>query len=511
MYPNTWGAQNRSVPWLERLAGLWPHRMAVVDPDTGVRYTYDELDRRSRSIARGLQHRGVCRGERVAALMHNGVPVLDLVFACGRLGAIFVPINWRLSRREVAEILADAAPRLIVAASEFTDLLPPSRSTVQLILLEGTDTNSFQELLSSEEQISAETVGMNEPWMLLYTGGTTGMPKGAILTHGSVTWNAINTIVSWGLAESDSAPNFTPMFHTSGLNVLTLPLLMLGGRIILPKRFDPAQALNILERERPTLLFMVPSMYALVAEQPHFSNADLSSLRWAISGGAPLPDRIYERWKDKVRIFKQGYGLTEVGPNNFATPDEAALRKRGTVGRLTYFAHARIVDDEGRDVATNMPGELLLAGPHMCAGYWQRPEATAAAIHDSWFHTGDIARRDEEGYYYIVDRKKDMIITGGENVYPSEIEAILYDHPAIREAAVVGIPHEVWGEAVCAVVSLRTGASLGPNELQQFVRARLAGYKVPKQVIIVDELPKSATGKILRIEARKLATAQTQR
>jgi fatty-acyl-CoA synthase len=345
---------------------------------------------------------------------------------------------------------------------------------------------------------------MSDPWLILFTGGTTGVPKGAVLTHGSITWNAINTTVSWGLSESDVGPSFTPMFHTGGFNVFTLPLLMLGGRVILPQRFDPAQALRIVEGEKPTILFMVPTMFQLLAEQPDFEETDMSCLRWAISGGAPLPEPIYEMWRSKVRVFKQGYGLTEVGPNNFATPDGDAVRKRGTVGRLTYFAAARIVDDDGREMPDGSPGELLLAGPHMCAGYWRRPEATADAIRDGWFHTGDVATRDAEGYYYIVDRKKDMIITGGENVYPTEVESVLYEHPAVREAAVVGIPDAVWGEAVTAVVSLKPGRTCTADELRDHMRTSIARYKVPKEFIIVDDLPKSAAGKILRAEAKKL-------
>jgi fatty-acyl-CoA synthase len=295
------------------------------------------------------------------------------------------------------------------------------------------------------------------------------------------------------------------MFHTGGINVFTLPLLFIGGRVILPKRFDPAQALELLQQERPTVLFMVPTMFGLVAAQPDFAAADLSSLRWAISGRAALPAPILAQWTPKVRIFKQGYGLTEVGPNNFATPDCDAPRLSGrSVGRLTLFARARIVDEVGHDVPDGDAGELLLAGPHVCAGYWRRPEATGEAIRDGWFHTGDIARRDSDGYYYIVDRKKDMIISGGENVYPSEVEVVLYGHPAVREAAVVGLADPVWGEAVTAVVVLHTGKTATEDDLRQHLSRQLARYKVPKRVFFVDDLPKNAAGKILRKDVRVL-------
>lgn len=492
------GVPDCRFPWLERQASLWPGRIAVVDPDGPRHYTYAELLDRSRAVQAHLAQHGVGPGDRVASLMQNGIRHLDLLFGCGRLGAIYAPLNWRLSRREVVALLDDLEPRVVVLDHEFAGLLTTGDATVRL---------PSESLPTSTHSPSAASpaIHMTTSWLILYTGGTTGVPKGAVLTHGSILWNCINTAISWGLSEGDVGPSFTPMFHTGGFNVFTLPLLLLGGRIILPSRFEPAAALDILEQERPTVLFMVPTMFQLTAEQPRFKNADLSSLRWAISGGAPLPEPVYRVWRDKVPIFKQGYGLTEVRPNNFATPDADAARKAGSVGRLTYFARARIVDDQGRDVADDVPGELLLTGPHMCDGYWRRPSESAEAVQDGWFRTGDVARRDSEGYYYIVDRKKDMIITGGENVYPNEVEAVLYSHPAVRQVAVVGVPDPLWGEAVTALVALQPGASVTPEELRIHTRAGLAGYKVPKRVIVVDDLPTSAAGKILRSASRHVA------
>jgi fatty-acyl-CoA synthase len=257
-------------------------------------------------------------------------------------------------------------------------------------------------------------------------------------------------------------------------------------------------------------MFMVPTMFALVAEQSGFVTADLSHLRWAISGGAPLSRETARPWKAKVRLFKQGYGLTEVGPNNFATSDADAARGMDhTVGKITLFARARIVDDEGADAPDGTVGELLLAGPNMCAGYWRRPEATAEAFHDGWLVTGDLACRDGEGFYRIVDRKKDMIITGGENVYPTEVEAVLYMHPSVREVAVFGVPDTRWGQAVHAAVSLRPAQTASEEELRTFCRENLARYKTPKVIEVVPDLPKSAAGKILRAEAGKLLRARS--
>jgi fatty-acyl-CoA synthase len=487
--------------WLSRLAGLWPGRTAVTDPDTDTNYSYGDLHERSCLLAADLRQLGVLPGDRVATLMQNGVALLDLLFACGRLGAILVPLNWRLSARELAAPAADTEPRVLICDREYADVagLIAAQATVVV-----PDERWPRVADAPATPAPPARVTLDDPWLILFTGGTTGTPKGAVLTHGSILWNAINTAVSWGLSQRDVGPSFTPMFHTGGFNVFTLPLLMLGGRVILPRRFDPAEALATIERERPTVLFAVPTMFQLISEQPGFDDADLSCLRWAISGGAPLPKPVYQRWCTKVPIFKQGYGLTEVGPNNFATPDEEAGKHGSTVGRLTFFARARIADDEGRDLPDGTPGELLLAGPHMCAGYWRRPEDTAAAIRDGWFHTGDIAVRDADGFYYIVDRKKDMIITGGENVYPTEVEVVLYEHPAVREAAVVGLPDPVWGEAICAVVSLKPGQQVTAEDLRDHTRTRLARYKVPKRFVIVADLPKSAAGKILRSEAKRI-------
>ncbi|HEV3309255.1 MAG TPA: AMP-binding protein, partial [Chloroflexota bacterium] len=391
---------------------------------------------------------------------------------------------------------------VVFAGTEFLETADLLVSAIQVIeSSEGAA--SYRELLLQPPAQPA-IVNMSDPWLILYTGGTTGAPKGAVLTHGSITWNSINTCVSWGLSHDDVGPVFTPAFHTGFWNVFTLPLLLVGGRVLIAERFDPARALNVIVTKRPSILFLVPTMFQQLAETPGFDTADMSSLRWAISGGAPLPQPVADRWRAKVRDFKQGYGLTEVGPNNFATPDGTTW-KPGTVGRLTAFAHARIVDDNGADVDDGVTGELLLAGPHMCAGYWRRPKATEEAIRNGWFATGDMARRDEDGFYYIVDRKKDMIITGGENVYPIEVEMVLYEHECVREVAVVGVPDAVWGEAVTAVVSLTPGRGATADALKEFARERLARYKVPKEFVLVEEVPKTGANKLSRVEARKLA------
>lgn len=492
--------------WLERQAELNRTKTAVVLPETRSRVSYAELVEGAARVAGGLRRLGVGPGDRVAVLALNGLPVLELLFACGRLGSVFVPLNYRLTEPELRWIVASAEPTLLCYEEAFGSAARAVArdAGVRLIALEPSTTDAVEYAsLRAAEPIPGEQVSPETPWCVLYTGGTTGRPKGAVLTHGSILWNALNTVLSWGLHPDDVAPIFTPLFHTGGLNVFALPLLLAGGTIVVPRRFDPGLALALLVQERVTLLFLVPTMFQMLADVPGFAEADLSSIRWAISGGAPCPDRLWDIYRSKVRVFKQGYGLTEVGPNNFATPDDWAERKRGSVGRPTLFVRCRVVDLAGRDVGVGEVGELLLAGPMVCAGYWRNPEDTARALDGEWFRTGDLVRYDEDGYFYVVDRKQDLIISGGENVYPAEVEEALYAHPDVVEAAVVGQPDAHWGEAVVAVVVLKPGATTTKAELAEHCRARLARYKVPKRFEVREALSKSAAGKILRAEVRR--------
>ncbi|MHB1134437.1 MAG: AMP-binding protein [Chloroflexota bacterium] len=496
-----------AADWFERQAALNAGKVAVVLPEAGPRVTYAELAEGAARVAGGLRGLGVRPGDRVAALALNGLPLLELLFACGRFGAILVPLNYRLAERELLWLAADAAPALLAYEDTFAApaRLLAAATGARLVALEEAASGALgYDQLRAAEPAAAAPLPLDTPWCILYTGGTTGRPKGAVLTHGSMLWNALNTVLSWGLRSDDVAPIFTPIFHTGGFNVFLLPLLLAGGTVVLPRRFDAEAALATLVAERATLLFLVPTMFQLLAETPGFAAADLSAIRWAISGGAPCPERLYDVYRPKVRVFKQGYGLTEVGPNEFATPDDLAARKRGSVGRPTLFLRYRVVDAAGVDLPAGAVGELLLAGPTVCAGYWRNPEATAAAYDGEWWRTGDLVRYDADGYFYIVDRKGDLIISGGENIYPAEVEEALYAHPAVAEAAVVGQPDPRWGEVVVGVVALHAGGAVGGADLTEHCRARLARYKVPKRFVFLESLPKSAAGKILRAEVRRL-------
>jgi fatty-acyl-CoA synthase len=337
------------------------------------------------------------------------------------------------------------------------------------------------------------------PLLLLYTSGTTGVPKGAIYSHKMLFWNSINTGFSWDLTVHDRTVNCLPLFHTGGWNVLLTPLLHRGGMSVLMKKFDADAFLHLLEQERCTLFMSVPTVLQMVSASPFFAATDLSAMRYVVVGGEPMPLPLIEVWQNRGIAVRQGYGMTEVGPNIFSLHHADAARKIGSIGRPNYYVQARLVDDDGNDVAEGETGELLVRGPMVTPGYWQKPEATQSAFTEGgWLCTGDVARRDEEGYYFIVDRKKNMYISGGENVYPAEVERVLLAHAAILEAVVVGVPDAHWGEVGKAFVVLKAASRLDGEEIRSYCRERLAAYKVPKSVEFVEALPKNDAGKINR-------------
>lgn len=497
--------------WFFRRALMTPDRPAVVDatgrpPRAGAQvrsdgtpvYTYRALAERGLRLAARLAAVGVEPGDRVAMLARNRIEYLDVLLACARLGTVFVPLNWRLAPAEIGQIVADAAPRLVLHDEEGEPARAAAALDVETLPLGEAYEAALDRADPGAARGPAAGVGLEDPWMLLYTGGTTGRSKGAVISHRQVIWNALNTAVSWELLPTDRAPVFTPMFHTGGLHVFLTPLLHRGGTVVLADAFDPERALDLIQRERLTLVFMVPTMYHMLTEQTAFAHADFGHVRWFISGGAPCPEPVYRAFRERGLVFKEGYGLTEVGPNNFVLPVADVARKPGSVGIPVLHAAVRLVDENGRDCGPGAVGEVLLAGPHVCSGYWRNPEASAQVLRDGWFHTGDLARRDEEGYYWIVGRKKDLIITGGENVYPLEVETVLQGHPAVAEAAVVGVPDPKWGERVKAVVVLRPGRQVTAAELERYCRRRLAGYKIPRIIEFRRELPRNAAGKVLK-------------
>ncbi len=492
-----------ATDWLARRAELSPSRLALVDAEHGDRISYREWNRRAERAARALHAAGIRRGDRVAVLAESSVDVLDVLFACGKLGAVFLPLNWRLTDRELERVLGHARPRALVAdraAAERAAALGPAEARL-----------TFADLSRDDGAIAVPAVALadSDPWVLCYTGGSTGTPKGVVQTHGSITWNAVNTVASWGIGCDDVAILNAPLFHTGGLHVLMTPLVHVGGTSILCRRFDPAQVTSLLSGDPPpTLLFGVPTMFLRLIDDPGFATADLSRLRLVISGGAPAPARLFAAFFARGIPFRSGYGLTEAGPNNFWLPAELARDKPGAVGWPLLHIQARLVDEDGRVVdGADRIGELQLRGPHVMAGYHAEEDATRAALSTTgWLSTGDLARRDPDGAYWIVGRAREMYISGGENIYPAEIEDVLCDHAAVLEAAVIGAPEPQWGEVGIAFVATRdaAGAALA-RELADFLAGRLARYKIPRRYEFVPELPRTGAGKVDRPALRRRA------
>ncbi|MGQ9709899.1 MAG: acyl-CoA synthetase [Anaerolineae bacterium] len=500
--------------WIGRRAQLTPNKVALVDTLNGNRpITYREWSHTVNRTARFLQDRlGVRKGDRVAILAHNCVEYLDLWFALGRIGGILQTLNWRLTPYELEGLLRDGAPVALVYGEEFAETVDRLRERmpgpIRYVSLGTPDKPSdlpfFEREDFSDAPLPEVDLDWDDPWVICYTGGTTGLPKGAVLTHRAITANAVNTIVSWGLTPDDVAILNAPLFHTGGLNVFTAPLVYIGGTSIVCKGFASDQVFDLIRDAGVTLFFGVPTMFIMLQQHPRWEEADFSRLKIVISGGAPCPLPVFERFWERGVDFKTGYGLTEAGPNTFWLPPEDVRRKPGSVGFPLFHIDVRVVREDGSECGPNEVGELIIRGPHVCAGYWNNPQATAQTIRNGWLYTGDLARYDEEGYYYIVGRLKDMIISGGENVYPAEVESILHAHPAVAEAALIGVPDEKWGEVGRAIVVLHPGAQVTAEEILTFCRERLASYKVPKSVIFVDELPKTGANKVDKERLRKL-------
>lgn len=481
------------IDWIESRARLTPDAEAIIDAVQNRKWTYAEVNERAVAIALWLKNKGVQKGERIALLSPNHIAYFDLLFACAKIGAIFVPLNWRLSIEELNYILNDCSPVLIGYHSQFNEIIEQLDTDCENILC--INDVKFEHVLE-EKGILEENILLSESdaVAIIYTGGTTGKPKGAVLAHRTILANAINTVISWNLTEKDVTLTSMPMFHTGGLNALSIPLLLVGGKLVITDSFDPVKAIDYINCYGCTVVLFVPTMYHMIFQTEEFNNSSFPSMKTFLSGGAPCPLEIYEVFKKKGIAFKEGYGLTEAGPNNFFIDPVIANEKRGSVGKPMLFNTIKIVDDNGREVEANEVGELLISGKHVFEKHWNNEEATKEAIQDGWLYTGDLVKKDDQGFCYIVGRKKDMIITGGENVYPLEVEHWLASHPDIQEVAVIGLPDEKWGESVTAFIV--SNFVFIPSDLRDYCAQKLGKYKIPRQFIFLEELPKTHVGKI---------------
>jgi fatty-acyl-CoA synthase len=508
--------------YLGRRAIYSPDKVAIIDmgQEPALRLTYAQLNERANRLAHWLRHEaGVAPGDRVAILARDGVVHLDCFFSCSKLGIMHTALNWRLHWRELAAILTNTRPKVLLFSDDFREVVANlqadegGQSITHYLHVEGEGMGNSVLLAEAQQQGQPEpifepTIDEETIAALIFTGGTTGLPKAAQISHRMIAWNTLNTIIH-DLHHDDIYLNVFPLFHTGGLFVYTLPNVILGGTTILLRQFEPERVLQIIEREQVTIFAAVPTMYQMLTQAANWQTADLSSLRFCTSGGAPLPVPLVEKYTAEKGIrFKQGFGMTEAGPGLFALAPEDALTKAGSIGRPNFYVAARIVADDNQLLGPGQIGELVLKGPSLASGYFDNPEASAEAVDDEgWFHTGDLALYDEEWYFFIKDRKKDMFISGGENIYPAEIEAVLYRHTAVHQCAVIGLPDEKWGEVGLACVVLQPDASTTPAELLAYLKDNLAPYKVPRRLEIVNELPISGAGKVLKRTLKQQFTA----
>jgi fatty-acyl-CoA synthase len=507
--------------YLGRRAIYSPDALAIVD--TGKvpewRLTYREMNDRANRLANWLRNEaGINAGDRVAILARDGIEHLDCFYACGKLGAIHTAFNWRLHWREHQQIITGTSPRVLIYSDDFRTVVDEVEGAVRgtkhavehYLHIEGEGIAGSRHLESvidaaSNTPVKNDSVEAEDTACLLFTGGTTSLPKGARISHRMICWNVLNTVVH-DLQHDDVYLNVFPLFHAGGLFAYMSSQIIFGNTTILTREFDPARVLDLIQRENVTVFAGVPTMYQLMTQAPNWQNADLSSLRFCTSGGAPLPVPVIEKYSNEKGVrFKQGFGMTEYGPGLFALPPEDAVRKAGSIGRPNFFVDVRVVDEHNTPLGPGREGELVLKGPSACSGYFDNPEATAAAMdEDGWFHTGDIVRYDDDWYFYVVDRKKDMFISGGENVYPAEIERVLYGHPAVQMCAVVGVANPEWGEVGTACVVVTEGADVSEEQLLAHMGEHLARYKVPKNVVFMPELPLSGMGKILKRDIKEM-------
>lgn len=491
-----------------------PTRPAFIDADTGKTTSFVQLEERTNRLADALHARGVRRGDRVAMVTLNSPMVMEIYFAVAKLGAISVPINFRLSTSEINFVLQDSGATVVFASSTLAATVDAAREgtfvretivvpvSAQRRVGEGLDHDRL--VAGGDPARVVRDISHDDLAVLMYTSGTTGRPKGAMLTHGNFQWNAFHAFgFGRGLGREDVTVSAAPLFHIGALGIHTMPLAYIGGCTVIMEAFTPEGWLDVVERYRTTVAFLVPAMWAAVAQSPTVAQRDLESLKFAVSGGAPCPVVVMTALKDLGMEFTEGFGMTETAPIAACLAPEDTIDHAGSIGRPVAHVDFRLVDAEGHEVGTNTVGELTMRGPNVFVGYWGLPQASAEALRGGWFHTGDMGRVDEDGYYTLVDRKQDLIITGGENVYPIEVEQVIYQHPDVTEVAVVGAPDETWGETVIAVVVTRSESTLTADELLTFTRERIAHFKAPRRVEFVEALPRNATGKVLKRALRQ--------
>jgi len=491
---------------LKRVAEEKGDREAVVFEN--IRMTYGELNARVNRLANAMNSMGLKKGDRAGVLLFNCSQYLEIYYAAAKLGVILVTMNYRLAANELQYILDDSKPTALFYGRQFDEVMPSLRKNsdyIQNYIYIGDrspENTLYYEsfLMEHPDTEPSADISMEDAQLIIYTSGTTGYPKGALITHANTLWTCVNQLIFFkDLNENDSALVVMPLYHCGAQNDFTTPVLNMGGKLIIMERVDIIEIAKTIERERITTALLLPTLLHMIFQMPDLEKYDFSSLRYVQTGGAPLPEVTIDNFYRKMGYhICQVFGLTEGTALTTILDKESAFRKKGSAGRPLFHVDLKIVDENDQEVPPGNVGELLQKGPTVMKGYWNNPEATKNTIKNGWLYTGDMAYCDEEGFLYIVDRKKDMIISGEENIYPAEIEQVLYSHPKIQEAAVIGVPDEKWGESVKAIVVVKPGQNLTAEEVIAYTKEHLASYKKPKFVEFINEIPRNPSQKVLK-------------
>lgn len=482
--------------WIQKWAYTHPDRTAVITDNEKV--SYRQLDRMVDSAAAKIQEKlQGGKGERIAILSHNRIEYIVLLFAIAKAECVAVPLNIRLSATELVFQLNDSGSKVIFAEKENAEFAASLIEQSELRSME------FMEDLCQGTQtslVNENTINEEAPYIICYTSGTTGKPKGAVLTQSNMFWNAVNNKLAIDLTSEDRCIVLLPLFHIGGIGLFAFPALFSGGTIVIPGKFEPEKAMSMIQEHKVTIVMGVPTIHQALLTSPSFQTADLSAVRWFYNGGAPCPRELIDAYFNRGFLFGQGFGMTETSPTLFMLTKEDAPRKRGSIGKPVLFSEYKLIDSEGSEVENGEVGELAVRGPNIMKEYWNRPDATKDSLKDGWLLTGDLAKTDDEGFLYIVGRKKEMIISGGENIYPLEVEQVISQLRDVVEVAVVGNADPLWGEVPEAFIVKRNGSALTEGDVIQYCQGNLAKYKIPKKVTFLIGLPKNATGKIQKTQ-----------
>jgi fatty-acyl-CoA synthase len=498
---------------IERNAAFTPDKPATTF-EGGI-LSYSAFSARIEQTARALKAEyGVSRGDRVAILCLNRPDYLVLLYACARLGAMLVPLNWRLAVAEQLFILSDASAKVLILEQAFAAVLPALEKSLPETSVVGFEFSPLRGRTFDELLTQARGDGRNPhtdltcPLLIVYTSGTTGRPKGAVLRQEALLWNGVMSQHMHGLTSGDHILTVLPFFHVGGLNIQTTPALHYGATVTIHPRFTPDTTLAAIERDRPTLTVLVPATIQAVTEHPGWAASDLSSLRAISTGSTVVPPHLIERFTARGVPVLQVYGSTETCPVAVYTRLGGDLSRVGSTGLPGLCCEAAVIDDAGMELPPNTPGEIVVRGPNLFYEYWGNEQATREALHDGWYRTGDIGLRDADGYFFVHDRKKNLIISGGENIYPAEVERVLLEHPDVVECGVIGRPHPRWDEVPIAYVIRRSGCLVEAEHLKAHVLTQLARFKVPRDIVFVDDLPRTALGKVQHFMLRRLDAAE---